>query len=175
MGSAAVAVTLSVWREGKARWAFLLISVIFAYTTVANISERPEGIKIAAFFIAAIVLTSVISRVVRATELRVERIELDEVARAFIAEASRGTIRIVANQCDTGDEAEYRVEGEQKRKHTHIPPGEPILFFEVTVCDASDFTDVLKVKGGTGRWPQNPPRPKRSRPQLHRGVLASPA
>ena len=147
MGSAAVAVTLSVWLEGKARWAFLLISVIFAYTTVANIIERPEGIKIAAFFIATIVLTSVISRVVRATELRVERIELDEAARTFIAEASRGTIRIVANQCDTGDEAEYRVEGQQKRKHNHIPPGEPILFFEVTVCDASDFTDVLRVKG----------------------------
>jgi hypothetical protein len=147
MGSAAVAVTLSVWREGPGRWAFLLISLVFAYTTIANIVERPEGIKIAAFFIGAIVLTSVISRVVRATELRVERIELDEVARAFIADASRGTIRLVANQRDAGDEAEYRVEGQQKRKHTHIPPGEPILFFEVTVCDASDFTDVLKVKG----------------------------
>src|SRR4029079_5126538 len=106
----------------------------FAYTSGANIIERPEGIKIAAFFIATIVLTSVISRVVRATELRVERIELDEAARTFIAEASRGTIRIVAHQWTTGDEAEYRVEGQQKRKHTHTPPGEPILFFEVTVC-----------------------------------------
>ncbi len=88
-----------------------------------------------------------ISRVVRATELRVERIELDAAARAFIADASRGTIRLVANQRDAGDEAEYRVEGQQKRKHNHIPPGEPILFFEVTVCDPSDFTDVLRVKG----------------------------
>jgi hypothetical protein len=39
------------------------------------------------------------------------------------------------------------VEGQQKRAHNHIPPDEPILFFEVRVCDASDFADVLKVKG----------------------------
>jgi hypothetical protein len=147
MSSAAVAVTLSAWRKGAGRWAFGLIALIFAYTTVANIIERPEGIKIASLFIGAIVLTSLISRVWRSTELRVERIEIDEAARAFIAEASRGTLRIVANQCDTGDEVEYRLEGQQKREHNHIPPDEPILFFEVRVCDASDFADVLKVRG----------------------------
>jgi hypothetical protein len=147
MSSAAVAVTLSAWRKGTSHWAFLLITLIFAYTTVANIIERPEGIKIASLFIGAIILTSLISRVLRSTELRVDKIDIDETARRFLAEANRGTIRIVANQCDTGDEIEYRVEGQQKREHNHIPPDEPILFFEVRVCDASDFADVLKVKG----------------------------
>jgi hypothetical protein len=147
MSSAAVAVTLSAWRKGTGHWGFLLITAIFAYTTVANIIERPEGIKIASLFIGAIILTSLISRVLRSTELRVERIEIDEAARMILAEANHGTIRIVANQCDTGNEVEYRVEGKQKREHNHIPPDEPILFFEVKVCDASDFADVLKVKG----------------------------
>src|SRR5918997_5569441 len=85
MSSAAIAVTLSVWRRGK-RWApFLIIALVFLYTTAQNIHERPEGIKIASFFILAIVVTSFMSRVWRTTELRVERIELDETARRIIA------------------------------------------------------------------------------------------
>jgi hypothetical protein len=73
MSSAAVAVTLSVRRRGGRGplLAFSLITLVFAYTTVANVFERPEGVKIASFFIAAIVTTSLISRVTRATELRV--------------------------------------------------------------------------------------------------------
>src|SRR5262249_29253616 len=47
MTSAAVAVTLATWREGATRYAFLAISLVLGYTLVANIIERPEGIKIA--------------------------------------------------------------------------------------------------------------------------------
>jgi hypothetical protein len=68
-----------------------------------NIHERPEGIKIASFFILAIVIASLVSRVMRTTELRVERLELDDVARDFIRAAGRGTIRIIANRKDQGD------------------------------------------------------------------------
>ena len=79
--------------------AFGLITLVFVYTTVVNIIERPDGVKIAAFFIAAIVVTSLISRVTRATELRVTEIELDETARRFIEEAAAdGEIRIIANE-----------------------------------------------------------------------------
>jgi len=35
----------------------------------------------------------------------------------------------------------------EKRLDNHIPPGEPILFFEVTPGDASEFSGVLKVCG----------------------------
>lgn len=147
MSSAAIAVTLSLWGKGWSGWAFAGIALVFGYTTVVNIIEQPEGLQIAALFIAAILLTSLLSRVLRATELRVESIELDPAAQAFIDEARRGTIRLVANHCDTGEATEYRVEGQQKRAHNHIPPDEPILFFEVRVGDASDFADVLTVKG----------------------------
>jgi hypothetical protein len=147
MSSAAVAVTLSTWRGGWQRWAFLLIVLVFVYTTIVNVIERPEGVKIASFFIAAILVSSFVSRILRTTELRVEKVELDETAQAFIAEASRGTIRILANRPDRGDVNEYEVEGKLKRAHHHIPPDEPILVFEVEVGDASDFTGVLKVKG----------------------------
>jgi hypothetical protein len=147
MSSAAVAVTLSVWRRGKAWWPFLLIALIFAYTTIVNIIERPEGIKIASFFIGAIILTSLISRVMRTTELRVEKVELDQTAQEIIAEASRGTIRIIANRCDRGDKSEYEEKEREKRADNHIPAQEPVIFLEVTPCDASEFAGVLKVKG----------------------------
>src|SRR6185503_20734516 len=50
MSSASMAVTLSVWRS-RLRWPFLLIALAFGYTTLLNIYERPEGLKISCIFI----------------------------------------------------------------------------------------------------------------------------
>jgi hypothetical protein len=149
MSSAAIAVALSVWREGsKWRWPFLLIALVFVYTTVVNIIEQPEGLKIASFFIGFIILVSLISRVARTTELRVERVELDETAQAFVEEATRrGEIRIVTNRCDRGDVSEYEFKEREKRADNHIPTRDPVLFFEVKPGDASEFAGVLKVTG----------------------------
>ena len=107
MTSAAIAVTLSMRRKKKRWGVFFLISMVFVYTTIQNIHERPEGIKIASFFIAAIVAASMFSRVWRTTELRVDRVELDEEARNFIRRSAKGTSRIIANRRDQGDAAEY--------------------------------------------------------------------
>ncbi len=148
MSSAAVAVTISAWRKAeKLRWAFLLIALVFAYTTIQNIHERPEGIKIASFFIGAIILSSLISRVLRTTELRVSKVELDELAQQFVKDVGRRTIRIVANRCDQGDAEEYLVKEREKRADNHIPTSDPVLFFEVSPGDASEFSGVLKIKG----------------------------
>jgi hypothetical protein len=150
MGSAAIAVTLAAWRQrGLMKWAFLLISLVFAYTTIINVIEQPEGIKIASFFIAAIVFTSLVSRVWRTTELRVELVELDEAAREYIDDLiERGCeVRIVANRRDTGDAAEYRFKELEKRQDNHIPTRDPVLFLEVTPGDASEFAGRLRVRG----------------------------
>lgn len=40
--SAAFAVTLHVWHKGALRYAFVLITAIFSYTTTLNIYKRPE-------------------------------------------------------------------------------------------------------------------------------------
>ena len=87
------------------------------------------------------------SRVYRTTELRVEKIEMDEAAERFIEEASSGEIRIIANRCQAGDELEYRLKEKEQREDNHIPKDDPVLFLEVKVCDASEFSDVMKVKG----------------------------
>jgi hypothetical protein len=147
MTSAAIAVTLSAFRRRRHGWVFLVISLVFVYTTVLNIIERPEGIKIASFFIASIVITSFVSRALRTTELRVERVELDETARAFIEEASRHEIRFIANRRQTGDAREYRLKEREQREDNHIPKKDPVLFLEIDIGDASEFTDVLRVTG----------------------------
>jgi len=150
MSSAALAVTLVAWRAGERGKVpvFAAITLVFFYTTIVNMFERPEGIKIASFFIGAIVVTSLVSRILRSTELRTERVVADASAQRFIAEAAkRGVIRIIANQLDAGDVAEYREKERDARADTHLPPGSPVLFLEVTVSDASEFEDVVEVKG----------------------------
>jgi hypothetical protein len=147
MTSAAIAVTLAARKKQKNWYAYLVIALIFVYTTIQNIHERPEGIKIASFFILTIILASLFSRVYRSTELRVHQIELDDKARQFIKDAAKGTIRIIANRKDKGDADEYAQKEEEKRTDNHIPAGEPILFFEVTPGDASEFAGTLCIRG----------------------------
>jgi hypothetical protein len=147
MGSAALAVTLAARRQGQRYWGYLLLTVIFAYTTVVNIVERPEGIKIASIFIVGIVFTSLISRVMRSTELRVHGVDADEVAEAFIKEASRRTVRIIANRPDKGDKAEYDHKLREASESHHLPPDELPLFLEVRPGDVSAFSDRLSVRG----------------------------
>jgi hypothetical protein len=106
-----------------------------------------QSIVIAAFFILTIVLTSLVSRVWRTTELRTEKVEVDETARRFIDEASGGDeIHIVANRRQTGDERDYFLKEREQRQHTHIP-SDVLLFLEVDVGDPSEFEDVLEVRG----------------------------
>ena len=107
MTSGAVAVAITAWRQSS-RWAlFMSIAVVFVYTGVTNMIERPEGIKIASVFILSIVTTSLVSRTLRSTELRVLGIEPDPLAQQFIDDAARGgEINIIANRPGRGRPAE---------------------------------------------------------------------
>ena len=148
MSSAAVAVTISARRRNSPWfWAFCAIAAVFVYTTVANIIERPDGIKIASFFIFTIIAASFISRAMRSTELRIDKIEFDDKAKEFINDLADGEIRIVTNRRETGDVSEYRFKEHEKRVDNHIPSSDPILFYEIETSDASEFKGKLKVRG----------------------------
>jgi hypothetical protein len=124
------------------------IAAVFLYTTFVNMAERPEGLKIASIFIATIIFTSLVSRVLRSTELRVHGVEPDKAAKQFIDDAARfGTIRIIANRPDKGDRAEYEHKLSEARDSHHLSPSEPVLFLEVRPGDASEFSEVLRVQG----------------------------
>jgi hypothetical protein len=150
MTSAAFAVTLASWRQGS-RWpalGFGVVFVVFVYALAANEIQRPDGLIISLFFVGAIIAVSLVSRVQRTTELRTERIDIDETAQSFFDEAARhGEVQLVAHRRRTGSEAEYAAKEREQREDNHIPPDEPILFLEVEVEDASEFADVLEVKG----------------------------
>jgi hypothetical protein len=148
ISSGAVAVAIMKWRQHHHVIRYGVIAAIFLYTTFLNMVERPEGLKIASFFIATIICTSLISRVARSTELRVRGVEADATASRFIDAAARsGTIRIIANRPDKGDRAEYEYKLSEARDSHHLAPNEPVLFLEVTPGDASEFSEVLRVEG----------------------------
>ncbi len=148
--SGAVAVTLAALRQGQrlAAGAYALITAVFTYTTVVNVIERPDGVRIASVFIVAIVAVSLVSRVMRATELRATHVELDATAARMVQEAAAGgDLAIIANEPNARDEREYLEKERDERLASHIPDTEPVLFLEVTVPDASEFADVLTVVG----------------------------
>jgi hypothetical protein len=148
--SAAVAVTLAARSAGQRvlTGVFGVIAAVFVYTTVVNVVERPDGIKIAAFFIGAIVVVSLVSRAMRSTELRTTAVDFDETAERLIAGASRrGTLRIIANHPDERTTREYVLKERSEREASHIPTGDPIVFLEVTVRDASEFASQVHVHG----------------------------
>ena len=148
MTSAAIAVTISAWRKNQVtKWLFLAISLIFVYTLGINIFERPEGLKISMIFIGSIIIVSFLSRAMRSTEVRIDNIEFDEKAKEFVDELVQGEIRIVTNRRERGDVKEYRFKEREKRVDNHIPSSDPILFYEITPGDASEFKGKLKIHG----------------------------
>ncbi|MGP3910853.1 amino acid transporter [Nonomuraea sp. 10N515B] len=148
MLSAAVAVTLSARRKGqhKAAGAYAAITAVLAYTLVDNVIERPDGVKIASFFIAAIIVTSLISRATRSTELRVTEVHLDALAEQFVNDAC-GEVHVIANEPHTRDQTEYTDKLRETWLNHRLRSSEPMLFIEVTVPDASEFETELHVKG----------------------------
>ena len=150
MTSASVAVTLSVRKRRKHRMtvAFAIVSVIFAYTTIANVFERPEGVQVAAFFIVAIIVVSFASRFNRAFELRSSSIEFDDEAQRIIAAAAgSGVLEIVTHDPDVRSLHEYHEKELQQRAESHIPDASQIIFLEVNVTDSSEFATDLMVHG----------------------------
>jgi hypothetical protein len=144
--SAAIAVTISVWKR-PLRWPFLLMSLIFVYTTLVNIVERPEGIKIASFFIIAMVVSSLISRALRSTEMRISGIQLDGGARELLEDDDDRVIRIVARRPKVESEEDLDRADRNVRYCHSLSPDECLYFFEVERGDASDFEKHLLVTG----------------------------
>jgi hypothetical protein len=149
--SAGAAVTLAARRAGQRRlsWAFAVITLVFVYTTVDNVIERPDGVKIGACFIAAILAVSFASRLSRSFELRTTDVHLDGTAEMFLRDCARRTIRLVANEPDDGrrDRSEYDDKLRQIRDDQDLPDDADVVFVEVTVTDPSDFESRLDVHG----------------------------
>jgi hypothetical protein len=148
--SAAIAVTISVWRnKPRLRAYFVIVTFIFIYTSFANMSERPEGVQIALFFIVSVLIASVLSRAIRATELRVEKVHMDAKALEFIDYALKngsGDVRLLAHKRGMKDFREKELLA--RRVHSIGQQDGDFIFLEVELSDASEFAEeLLEVSG----------------------------
>ncbi len=149
MVSGAVAVTISAARRRRrvATAGFTVLTLILLYALTANVIEKPDGITISALFIAGILAVSIWSRLSRAFELRVTDVQLDSTAQMFIRDCARRTVRLVANEADAGDAAEYSEKRLQIMKDHDLTDEQDFIFVEVTVKDPSEFATQLDVHG----------------------------
>jgi hypothetical protein len=147
--SAGVAVTIAARRAGQRRLAvaFAVITVVFGYTTVDNVLERPDGGRIGGFFIVAILAVSLGSRLHRVFEPRATEVVLDETAQIFVRDCARRTIRLVAHEPGPNTHAEYAEKVAQIRRDHDLPQDPDVIFVEVTVTDPSDFEGRIVVTG----------------------------
>jgi hypothetical protein len=148
--SASIAVTLSARRKRQRNRtiAFAIISIVFIYTTIDNMIERPDGLRIASLFILGILVISLISRIGRSFQLRATSVTLDVAALDFVLEdAEEGEIRIISHEPDVDTDKEYAQKNKDERRFSHIPQRSRTIFLEVYPSDSSDFEEDLVVHG----------------------------
>jgi amino acid transporter len=151
MVSGAIAVTISAIRRKQqaAAVGFTVLTLVMLYALAANVIEKPDGLAISGFFILGIVAVSLVSRISRTTELRVDRIEFDDGARRFISDTLDydGRINLIANRPQARNGAEYADKEAVQRENNPVPGTADVIFLEIDITDPSEFSDILQVQG----------------------------
>jgi hypothetical protein len=147
MSSACVATLIDHWRSRTGNWPrrmpwfYALITAVFLYTTIANMIERPDGLKIASWFILAILISSFGSRLNRSTELRFKGFEFQDATSKFLWDSLKHLEFPVLVPHRPGrrglDEKELSI-----RERHRLPADVPIVFIEAELGDPSDFQNV---------------------------------
>jgi hypothetical protein len=146
MLSAAIAAALALWRESSRLLSFYcwVVAVIFAYTLADNVYERPDGIVIASFFIAGVVVIGGLSRYRRATELRVSTISFcDKESAALWPKIKGKKVNLVPIRTATAQARAAKLREIQK----HYRAEGPLAFVHVHLLDnRSEFLAPLQIK-----------------------------
>jgi hypothetical protein len=157
--SACVAALLDVWNQRSGHWArrlhwpFAVITAVFVYTTAINAIEKPDGVKIAAWFITAIIVSSVVSRWVRSKELRFRGFQFADESSKLLWDTMKGMDFPVLVPHRPGTRSLSSKE-ESIRKDHRLAPDVFIVFIEAELGDASEFLQnpLLEVKQEEGRF-----------------------
>jgi hypothetical protein len=159
MSSACVAVVIDTWRQRqgawyrRVTWPFAFITLVFFYTTVANVFEKPDGIKIASWFILAIIIASVISRFSRSKELRFAGFAFVDEQSRFLWDSIKASEFPVLVPHRPGGRSLREKEESIRREH-RLGKEVDIIFLEAYLGDASEFyqTPLMEVKQEEGFW-----------------------
>jgi hypothetical protein len=129
------------------------IFIIFLYTSLAIMYEKPEGLVISSFFIFSIIAVSLISRLIRARELRVERFRFVDAQSKLLWESMKFLDIPVLAPHRPGVHSLDEKERELRIRH-HLDDDIPIVFVEVFLGDTSDFFQepLLEIMQDKGRF-----------------------
>lgn len=120
----------------------VLTALVLGVTLLANVVERPDGLKVAAFFIAAIVAVSLFSRWRRGYELRDVGVTFNPSAERILQAHSTGSSLTIIPSAPGGGDAKVR--GMRMRGRVRGP----VVLLEVTLVDPSSYAEELCVRGG---------------------------
>ena len=144
MSSACIATVIDLYRERegvwirRVPWLFVGITCVFLYTTAANMIERPDGIKIASWFIIAVVIASFGSRMKRSTELRFKNFEFTDLQSRFLWDSLKHLEFPVLVPHRPGRRGLPEKEAAIRERH-RLPADVPIVFIEAELGDPSEF------------------------------------
>jgi hypothetical protein len=134
-------------------WTYVLITVVFLYTTVAIVVEKPDGIKIAGAFIVAVIAVSMFSRTRRSTELRFEEFDfVDQTSRMLWDTLKFLEFPVLVPHRPGGQSIVAK--DEQIRRAHRLGADEPIVFIEATLEDPSQFEHrpLMEITQSEGRF-----------------------
>jgi hypothetical protein len=139
------------WR--RVSWAFVLIASAFLYTFVDVVIGKPSGIKIASFFIITILVTSMVSRFLRARELRFQGFHIPDTKSRLLWDTIKHLGLSVLVPHRPGRRSLESKEATIREEH-RIPPEVMVVFVQVELADPSEFapTPELTVIQEQGRY-----------------------
>lgn len=123
---------------------FGIVALVFLYTLVQNVHERPDGLIIASIFIGCIVGASALSRYLRSTELRVEQVTLlDAESAALWGNLCGKKVNLVPLKHCTRRDIEFK--RNEIRRYYKLDG--PLAFLHIRLRDdRSDFSGELPVR-----------------------------
>jgi len=133
------------WRGLRFPWGFALIASVFLATTTAVILQAPSGVLIAGGFIVAILALSVLSRALRANEMRTIGFDfVDDESRFLWESLVLADFPLLVPHRPGRHERDHK-ERSIRRDHQLAPEAE-IVFLEVDVDEPSDFYQRLLIE-----------------------------
>jgi hypothetical protein len=139
------------WR--RVPWLFGVIAIGFAVATADAVWSQPAGLRIASLFVLAIVISSMVSRALRSTELRFNGFEYVDDTSRFLWQSLRSMDFPVLVPHRPGELCLSDKETAIRQYH-RLPPDVPVVFVEVELGDPSGFDTLpqLEVTQEDGRF-----------------------
>lgn len=144
MSSACFAAVVGTWKDRtgpwyrRLSWYYLATCIVFVYTTVTTVLAKPVGMKISGWFIGVLLVSSIITRILRSTEWRFERFHFaDDASRAHWDEIRKLGFHILVPH-RPGQRSLAHKDASIRLEH-RLGADLPLVFIQVSLGDASDF------------------------------------